>query len=243
MGTFEFDDPDQEYSAARRGLHDALENLDYLDYTLDIGPLTLADIARTPAASSDRMHEVVAEFGWPSGKEDGVLESTQRFSSNREFLESLRPVDEYGAQFVGMNRFFNLTSVAPIYEPVEVGRGIDLQGLNPVVHRAHALAPDLFDNLTITLNKLRERYSLIDNTDHLYEELVQSRNEDVVEAMHMAYLIMGRLIKVNDSSTVAARSRAHLRILRGNRHKDSDDYSEIQRPPILNADAYLRHGD
>ncbi len=234
MSGYEFDEIDKDYATAREGLHNALENLDYVDYALDSAPLTFGALAQTQH-TREKVHAVVAEFGWPSKLADSLIEPVQNFPSNRAFLNSLKPINpiegEAGPLHIASGHFFNLISVLPIDEPQEAKRGIDLSGLYPVVHRAHAVAPDFFGNLAHVLNKLRERYSIVGETDFLYEELLKPQNDEVVEAMHMAYRIMGRLIKVDDSSTIVRNCRA---LRRG-------DNSEVDEPPILSADVHLRY--
>lgn len=219
MNQFEFDDIDHEYAEARKGLHNALENVDNLAYAVEGGPLTIAQVNHDRTVDPG-FQEVVAKFGWPSYLEDSIIEPVSEFSTEG-FLESMRQAGSGGSLKGRMNldHFFIMLRQRPILSYEEMTTGESAHGMYPVLHRAHALAPDLFDNLQKSLVKINERYSTVGPEDNVYIALKEPHNEEIAEGLHMAYQIMGRLLKVDDF-----------------KHIFSDPV------PILSADVALRNG-
>lgn len=201
MSPFEFDDIDQEYTAARRNLHDALENLDNLQYATEGGPLVLSQVSRERTIDPE-FQEVVAQVGWPSHFEDSMIEPVTDYHTHRDFLESMRPESSRGTHRVSSDHFFIMLRQQPISSIDQATTSENFLGIYPVLRRAHVLAPDLFRNLQASLAKITARYSIIGEEDRVYEALLEPQNEEVVEALHMAYEIMGRLLKVNDYSVL-----------------------------------------
>lgn len=227
MSEFDFYDIDSEYADARIRLHEALENVDYLNYAVEEGPLTLGQVEQDRRIS-DSIIDVMGRFGWPSSSEDGVIESTSDYGSSLDFLESMKPLDKDGLRYISSDHFYILVSqpIIHTFEEARTGSSNGVYGMSPFLHRAHAVAPDLFGSLRKSLQKLTERYGGISDTDNVYEELLKEQNSDIVEGLYMAYHILGRLIKVNDFDMLGSPERS------------------VDVPtPILNADVALRVGD
>lgn len=205
-----FQDPNHEYSEARAALKAALENVDYLSYSIGSGPLLVEEIP--DEVKSDILTQTIDEYQWPTDV-DAIIEPVEEQPSNESFLDSMKE----GDRPLHTQPLYTFLSAMPARADEASGRGwiFDVYGQLPVVHRAHALAPDLFDNLATVLDALQKRYptthalenprtrvtreALMQPTsDNLYNYLREQNNQDVVEAMHMAYRIMGRLLKVND---------------------------------------------
>jgi len=226
MNNPEFNDIDPAYAEARRTLHSSVENIDYLAYAVGKGPLLLSEIDPS-LRQNDAFQETIGAYGWPSAMEDGIIEPTKDYGSSRDFLVSMKPVDVHGPRHITSDHFLTLVSQPVIRTFSEARTGNGFYGILPYLHRGHAVAPDLFDSLQKSLQKLYERYAIISYQDEMYTELLKDQNADVVEAMYMAYHILGRLIKVNDLDTVI-----------GNHHESTNSSK-----PILSADVALRRGN
>lgn len=225
MNNPEFNDIDPAYAETRRTLHSSVESIDYLAYAIGEGPLTLSEVDPS-LRQNNAFQKMIGEFGWPSIMEDSLIEPTKDYGSSRDFVESMRPVDEYGHRHIASDHFLTLVSQPLIHTFSEARTGNGVFGLTPFLHRGHAIAPDLFDSLQKSLQKLHERYAIISTDDQLYNELLKEHNGDVVEGIYMAYHILGRLIKTTDFDNIGARERT----------------LEVSTP-ILNADIALREGD
>ena len=238
-----FEDPNHEYSEARAALKAALENVDYLSYSIGSGPLLVEEI--TDGTKSDILTETIDEYQWPSDV-DAIIEPVEEQPSNEAFLDSMKE----GDRPLHTQPLYTFLSTMPTQAEEVSGRGwiFDIYGQIPVVHRAHALAPELFDNLATVLSALNRRYPTTHaiedprvsvkewtyellskpTADNLYNYLREKENQDIVEAMHMAYRIMGRLMKVNDGE-IANEKRAL-------------PYESKMIAPTLSAKAVLRWG-
>lgn len=220
---FAFDD---NYPQAREALREAVNNLDYMEYALHEGPLQISQLVAS-ARKDPEVERVIAEYGWPSLREDSIIEPVQAFSTDKEFIDSLRPDGEFGRQMLISSDFSTLLLVAsPDNRAASHYITASELGKLPVIHRAYAVAPDLFESLRVVLGEFKTRYSYprpVDDEDRIYDAIVREENGDISQAMHMAYRILGRLLKVSD------RRESHL------------DSTATPARPILNADEVLRY--
>lgn len=208
-----FEEPDKEFLEARNALADSCDNPIYVHYANNAGPLELHEVDGTER--NPQLDEVVARYGWPD-EFDRVIQAPMQHSSDEEFLLLLAnsvPID------LGGNVFIQTLQAPPIGQFSDVVRGTDVHGMMPHAHRAYAVAPDMFTNLRSVIHKTIERYRhfrrydlkddhvhvpLCDDysqcldSDPLLAAYMQPEYQDVRKALHMAYQIMSRLIKVDD---------------------------------------------
>lgn len=223
MSEFSFGDIDHNYAEAHQQLEQVVVNEQIIEFADGSGPLTLARLPRE-VLNDQRIKDAMARDGWPS-LADQLIEGVEHFETSKDFIDSLKPVDgEYGPRNLYASNVMHLVGYPVINGKAEITSTESLTGLTPVVHRAHAVAPELFDNLQIVIGKMFDRFRVNGDTDYLYDELLQSQNQHVCDALHMAYKIMGRLVKVDDNEWVD-------RVF---------GHSEGDRPPILHAGTYLR---
>lgn len=222
---FAFDD---RYPQARERLREAVNNLDYMEYAVHEGPLQISQLAAN-ARTDPEAQRVIAEYGWPSLQEDSIIEPVQTFKTDKEFIDSLRPEDEFGTQKLISSNFHTLLMVAsPHNKAASDYITAPALGELPVVHRAYAVAPELFESLRIVLGEFKTRYRdprPVDDDDRIYEAIMREENGDISQAMHMAYRILGRLLKVSDLQELPT----------GN--------AVASTGPILNADDVLRYNN
>lgn len=231
MTEFEFREFDEAYDKARSELAKAVVDPELVDYAQGNGLLQMTDIA--PARrEAEQLEAVVDLYGWPALPEDGIIEPVHNYPNSLTFLDSLCPDDEYGARHIRSSVFYSMLVQKPLLEMETGGKGVWTYGLMPVLHRAHALSPELFDNLRVVLATLSERYGGIYDEDNLRDELEMAHNESVRRAMHMAYRIMGRLIKVDDPVRFSDRFNAITGV---------SSIQESSPTTILSADDFLKH--
>lgn len=227
MSEFPFGDIDHDYADARRRLEEAMVGERVTQLLETSGPLSIGKLP-VVLRHEERVMAEMARDGWPDLK-DSIIEGPFTYNSSMDFIDDLRPMDEDGWQFLGSAHFMRMLS-KPVIDHREEARSIDdLYGLTPVVHRAHAVAPELFDNLQVVLAKMAERFVFIDDVDHLYDEMIQPHNEQVRNAIYAAYQIMGKLIKVDDNEWMV-------------RELDTT-FQEQGAVPIISAHTYLFDGE
>ncbi len=223
-GDFAFND---KYHEARELLRVAVSNLDYLDYASYEGPLQLSQLAAR-GRNSMAVQELTAEVGWPNLIEDTIIEPVKSFSVDKDFVDSLTVRgDGHERMKLISSYFFRLLLVSPHDTSSAESIGMNVIAEMPMLERAYAIAPDLFENLRIILEEFKKRYRELRplEEDHLYAAIMAAENIEVPQAMHMAYRILGRLIKVSDSEILRKRLGR-----------------EEPAAPILSADAILQHG-
>lgn len=209
-------DPDKDFQEAFQQIIEAIEHPALAELSTLDGPITIADIP-AQIRVSEEFKEVIAKYGWPNKGQDGAIEPPRQFASNEEFLRALKPFDdtlksddthdvEPGLRAVAGSYLFRILAVLPI-ETREDMTSIDgMYGLLPIKHRAEVVYPELFENLTIILPKLRDRYPSTLHTsedDILYQtdnlaEYFSGEGAPVLTAMRYAHQIMGRLVKADD---------------------------------------------
>lgn len=196
---FSFDD---NYPGARAQLHEAVNNLDYLAYAINEGPLEIDEVVASRRMDNDFI-DAANEYGWPDIARDGEVKPVISYATDQEFMESLKPSDEYGKAKLISNYFFSLLRQDPIKPNDKVTNCESAYrelGKILALHRAHALAPDLFDNLRITLNEIVKQYRELRpvDVDHIDGALHREENQEIMQAIHMSYRILGRLLKRSD---------------------------------------------
>ena len=229
---FSFDDT---YPRARESLKKAVTSFDNLDYagislsdgTEEKDRLVIAGVSPL-VQRGDKFQTVFATYGWPNKMQDHLIEPVITYESDNDFIDSLKGISGQDHKLISAY-FLTLLQIAPDNEPPINHIMAEAVGNYPALHRAYAIAPDLFDNLRVVLRELVKQYRELPplDEDHLYEAITAEENQDVAMAMHMAYRILGRLLKVDDRKWV---------------HSTITSEGELEFTPILNADEELRYG-
>jgi len=68
--------------------------------------------------------------------------------------------------------------------------------MQPALHRAYAIVPDLMENIQVFFSETYNRFQ--GRSEAMTEFLAKPENADAIRAAHMAYRILGRLFKVRD---------------------------------------------
>lgn len=172
------------------------------------GPLTIEQLP-DKVRMSDEFKETVALVGWPNNMQDKPVMPPTAFNTDNDFLNALRPLDGYsdiaGPRHITSSHFFNMLKVSPKYPPLDsapVNSVYDMYGFYPVVHRAYIVAPEFFSGLKLVLDNISTQSPQVSENDEIYESLMNEQNKDVVAAMHVAYKLMLRLCKTDDSETI-----------------------------------------
>lgn len=231
MNELEYLESNEPFERARRELEVAVYDRELIDYADGYGLLTLDRISGERLMSARIYQLAYGEDDWPREDEDSLLTLTPmpEFQTDKEFIASLCPEDQYGKTFLATSHFFTMLSQQPRQEGDHLATPLNYYGYYPVVHRAHALAPELFDSLSVVLSELSDQYKRVAKDDELRQVIEMEGNIAIQRAMHMAYRIMGRLIKVNDPGVISKRFRT------------PPDYQDGMTT-ILSSDEFLREG-
>ncbi len=199
--------PAERFHLALDMVQDVLGNPDCINYSRGRGPLTLDQLSEEAAL---RVVTVADKVGWPT-KEDASISSTLNYTdesfldnffeqpSNIPYTDDVMTDEEIDAlerNTAALNNFVLNLRATPIDNFQESASMMEgFYGLTPVVHRANALAPELF-------TALREATNCFTLAEQDFAKSILSReeNQDMVTALHMGYRIMGRLLKQGDLS-------------------------------------------
>ena len=196
------------YEAAMETIAAQLSNHELLDYALGEGPLTLKDL------SDDALERVTMAgivYEWPTA-DDAVIKPTKKYT-DETFLQNLFEKPSFTPWVMpylseaelneqternecALNNFILYLRASPADASDMASNMANVYGESPVVHRADALAPELFDALRVIMNGFK-----LSEQKYARTFLEMPMNADVVTALHMSYQIMGRLLKVSDEST------------------------------------------
>lgn len=196
------------YEAALETIAAQLGNHELLDYALGEGPLTLKDL------SDDALERVTMAgivYEWPTA-DDAVIKPTKKYT-DETFLQNLFEKPSFTPWVMpylseaelneqterneyALNNFILYLRASPADASDMASNMANVYGESPVVHRADALAPELFDALRVIMNGFK-----LSEQKYARTFLEMPMNTDVVTALHMSYQIMGRLLKVSDEST------------------------------------------
>ena len=196
------------YEAAVETIAAQLSNHELLDYALGEGPLTLKDLS-DEALERVTMAGIVYE--WPTA-DDAVIKPTKKYT-DETFLQNLFEKPSFTPWVMpylseaelneqterneyALNNFILYLRASPADASDMASNMANVYGESPVVHRADALAPELFDALRVIMNGFK-----LSEQKYARTFLEMPMNADVVTALHMSYQIMGRLLKVSDEST------------------------------------------
>ncbi len=200
-------DPEKEKNeqlmAARLTIKRYLHDINFEVMSNERGPLMIAELDPHVRLSS-KMHDVMRHVGWPNTT-DASMPKPPQFASDNDFLQVLRPHDEYGPRHIASSHFFQMLRVMPevpesLYK--KTGSVYEMYGLYPVMHRAYAVAPEFFDSLRVVVDDIAQRNEGIREDDNVYQELLQEKNAEIIAAMHAAFQLMARLIKASDSERI-----------------------------------------
>jgi hypothetical protein len=185
---------------ALNSLYDAVESEANITLALTSGPLTI-DKLRRLGMVGDAVKEVAERFGWPD-QTDEAIEPVHDFNSYA-FIEMLQLDSASGIQ---SSYFYRTLEQKPIDLPLTSVSGLSVNSITgtlPVVHRAYALAPDLFSSLRAFLQTYREEDGL-QGEDDIYTDLNKPKNAQAALAIDMCYRIMGGLLTVDDDKIRSA---------------------------------------
>lgn len=217
-------------SEARRDLREAVENEKNIVLASGNKILTLDQLENLDVVNEHVLH-IAERYEWPT-EADEIMDPIVDLSPDA-FLDSLKEVNSHGElQSIGYSYFYSTLEQDAVDLPFKRVAGASFNsvlGTLPVVHRANAVAPDLFASTREVLRAYRRSTPLISKTDEIYTELIKPKNSDVVLAISMCYRIMGRLVTVNDG-----------KIWRKLWDQNEDKVDEAA--PWLNADEALRNG-
>lgn len=176
-------------STSREVLAGFLKSDEYIFYAGESGPLLFADL---PDEAQERTLEVAEAYGWPDESDGNILPThsytTESFVANL-FNHSMS--DE------GLNNFYLNVKAVPRVDMSGIKSTAEFYGFSRMVHRANALAPEFFGALRTAV----DHFDMADQAT-AREFLQQPENKDIAEAIHMAYMIMGRLWKTTDNSVM-----------------------------------------
>lgn len=164
-------------------------NVVYDVYAQGYGPLTI-DQLDPEVRVTKKLADVIGIYGWPSALTDGGIEPVPLYEGTADFTDALwaRGQPEY------LNNLPTLLRSKP--SDTYGGNSIEVYGLKPVLHRANAIAPDLFSATRAFFEKKSSATSK-ELADYLHTCPVAARQ------IEKAYYILGRLIKVDDNNRVA----------------------------------------
>lgn len=194
------------YEAALETIKVQLASHELLEYALGEGPLTLKDL------SDDALERVTMAgmvYEWPAA-EDAVIKPTKKYT-DETFLDNLFEQPSFTAgekpdtgvaewaerkqrNEYALNNFILYLRASPD-GATDTSDMTNIYGASPVVHRADALAPELFGAVRVIMKSFK-----LSEQQYARSFLEMPMNADVVTALHMSYQIMGRLLRVSDSS-------------------------------------------
>lgn len=196
--------PEQQ---AIRILEKAAKNDRYSQYAEGRGPLTVGEI--DPAiATSDDFLDILATYEWPSPL-DATIEPPFEYGAAQDFVTCLRGDSDKGPYLNNLNAFFAST---PTNEFVTH----NMYGSAPVMHRAYAIAPDLFSGIHDLYASSRPV------VDRANLSRIMKENTGVATSLYNAFFVLSRLIKVGDQDT-------HMKMI------DKNDKAD----PVVSAQRYL----
>jgi hypothetical protein len=184
--------PRSQFESVRAQLERAVDDVELINYAMSTGPLMLSDIL---SSRYDAIQPVVEELGWPDENDSDIAPVKDYIDT--EFIEQLFSTKTPEEDERALNNFRLYLRARPISDPREAAGDLEnMYGLNPFVHRANALSPDLFSALRTSMNAFEMSESKLARY-----QLLRSENSEIRTAYHMGYRIMGRLVKKDDLST------------------------------------------
>lgn len=201
-----------ERDMARDTLALELQDPMYEAYASGKGALTLDQLDENDVVDMDMLERVVELHGWPT-KEDNDFCQVHDLSRDT-LLERLFNNEPH----IGMTNLRAMLAMKPLmsFDDWNMSDGLSaVKGANPPFLRAHAIAPQLmyaikgalepFDddpskNLQAYLNQSEgESIPKPDSMTQLKNHLSQPENAVTLEAIHLAYRMMGRLATVREA--------------------------------------------
>lgn len=180
------------------------------------GPLELTELDED-IRQSEAFEQFVEEYGWPTASEDGQITPAPQFKDDDQFLDAFTHRTKVDNRVYYLNNFKVWIAAEPNTERFSEAR--QLYGAAPALLRAYIIAPEFMEAVRVAYTSLpKEAYYPSAKT------LDSPEGELVVHGAHMAYKLLGRLIKTDDR-------RTHAKILFG---KDS-----TSGEPIDDAATYL----
>lgn len=181
--------PREQFESVRWQLEHAVQDDDLVGIASLTGPLKLSDIPDS-FRSSDVL-TVAAIYAWPDDSDTSIV-PVESYEET-EFIDQLFSAKNRIQDKKALNNFRLYLRATPIEDISSVDRLEDSYGLEPVVHRANALAPELFAAL-----RLSTRAFPLGEARYARDFLLEDDNIDIRVAYYIAYRIMGRLLKTSD---------------------------------------------
>jgi hypothetical protein len=198
--------PAERYKLALDMVSRVLAEPECIDYAMGRGPLTLEQLSDDAAL---RVTDVAERLGWPTDEDESIV--PPKDYADNVFLENLfeqpsktplqteemtdEELDDVTRNERALNNFILYLRAKPIESFADAEGMEGFYGLSPVIHRAQALAPELF-------TALRQAVNCFDLSEQEFAKSVLARAEsqDMLTALNMSYRIMGRLLKKGDLS-------------------------------------------
>lgn len=209
---------ERRYRHAVERLNQAIHNPEYERLAKPTNLLTPNQLP-SDVVQDDTYTDLVDAMGWPTEAEQGTMEPRYPFVSDEEFAAALirSPFEttESGERPVVLNNFIQrlATRQSTFLIPEEdaqqqrTGRWqapeamFDTYKVEPVVYRTNYVAPDLMEGLRFLLNNTPEGTidDFDDNWTALTKAILQGQDGPAfVRGAHLAYRLMGRLVKPTD---------------------------------------------
>lgn len=184
-----------ELADAYRVLNNSVHDEKLLALTEETGPLQMSELDGD-VRQSEAFREFVTEFDWPTVLEDGAITPSVRFKDDHDFLDAFKPLDderEKGQPY--LNNFKVWLSLEPSSELFNPDKMPDVYAAKPALHRAYVVAPEFMGSLRVAYNSLdRPRWSNYPDR----ESFESNESELVLRGAHLAYQLLGRLLKTTD---------------------------------------------
>lgn len=182
---------------ARANLSEIVKNSEYLGYAKAQHPLMLNMVDPSKVAT-DEFAEVFQKYRWPDEHDMvKIVGRTKTYENDRDFLYHLRVYsDEPKDEGKHLNNFNVWLRTEPQEEFDPTLLQSSAYGMQPALHRAYAIAPDLMENVQTFFSETYNRFK--GRPEEMNEFLGKPENADAIRAAHMTYRILGRLFKVQD---------------------------------------------
>lgn len=175
-------------------LEAALENPLYQAFAEHPAMINLDEV---PASlrDSEEFQAFVEQFGWPSASDgDDAIALPTQFASMDQFRDALTRGIDIDDETLYLNNFKVWLAMVPSTDIDFMSSMTQAYAANPALHRGWQIAPELFIPLQQAYSELAKESNFPSEAALRDESAIP-----VVEAAHMAYQILGRLLKKGDT--------------------------------------------
>lgn len=215
-------DGQEAFNRATRELDQAVNDSIYERLA---APTTVLTLDQLPVGIIDapEFQDVVRVMGWPEAADTDRLQPRRTYASDQTFQDSLLvgPRAMSGTENISLGNFVDRLSVRPLAilfpETDQAGQptgrwrsprsGFDANPyeVDPVLFRAEHVAPDLIHGLHGVLNysPVGTEDDFNNRPDWLTAIIESDQGPAFTKGVHLAYKLMGRLVKPSDRQTQA----------------------------------------